>query len=130
MSDVIAAAHPDAFAYLGDVYDRGTLERVRHVVDRPRRLRARFADITNPTLGNHEYMMSATAEPYFEYWHQIPHYYSYDVGAWHVVSLDSNTEFGQLGVNSAQYTWFKADIEANTDRCTLLVRAPLPPHQR
>ena len=119
VSDVVAAAHPDAFAYLGDVYDRGTPSEFDTWYADPDSF-GRFVDITNPTLGNHEYMMSATAEPYFEYWHQIPHYYSYDVGAWHVVSIDSNTEFGQLGVNSAQYKWLKADIEANTDRCTLL----------
>jgi hypothetical protein len=119
VSDVIAAAHPDAFAYLGDVYDRGTPSEFDTWYDDPDSF-GQFVDITNPTIGNHEYMMSATAEPYFEYWHQIPHYYSYDVGAWHVVSIDSNTEFGQLGVNSAQYKWFKDDIEANTDRCTLL----------
>jgi hypothetical protein len=119
VSEVIAAARPDAFAYLGDVYDRGTPSEFDTWYDDPDSF-GQFVDITNPTLGNHEYMMSATAESYFEYWHHIPHYYSYDVGAWHVVSIDSNTEFGQLGVNSAQYKWFKDDIEANTDRCTLL----------
>jgi Calcineurin-like phosphoesterase/Bacterial Ig domain len=119
VSAVVAAAHPDAFAYLGDVYDRGTPSEFDTWYEDPVSF-GQFVDITNPTIGNHEYMMSATAEPYFEYWHQIPHYYSYDVGAWHIVSIDSNTEFGQLGVNSAQYKWLKDDIEANTDRCTLL----------
>ena len=120
MADVIAAAEPDAFAYLGDVYDRGTAYEFDNWYGQDPNGFGRFLDITNPTLGNHEYMESATAAPYFEFWDEIPHYYSYDVGAWHVATIDSNTEFGQLGVNSAQYKWLKADIEANTDRCTLL----------
>jgi hypothetical protein len=119
VSDVIEAAHPDAFAYLGDVYDRGTPTEFDTWYDDPDSF-GQFVDITNPTVGNHEYMMSATAEPYFTYWHQIPHYYSYDVGAWHVAVIDSNTEFGQLAETTDQYKWLKADIEANTDRCTLL----------
>jgi hypothetical protein len=119
VTDVIKAARPDAFAYLGDVYDRGTPTEFDTWYDDPDSF-GQFVDITNPTIGNHEYMLSATAKPYFDFWHQIPHYYSYDVGAWHVVSIDSNTEFGQLAEDSAQYKWFKDDIEANTDRCTLL----------
>ena len=71
--------------------------------------------------------MSATAAPYFEYWHQIPHYYSYDVGGWHVVVLDSNTEFGQLGCElGAVQVAAGRPRAANTDRCTHAVRAPRP----
>jgi hypothetical protein len=120
VADVIAAAEPDAFAYLGDVYDRGTDQEFYNWYGVDQRGFGRFLDITNPTVGNHEYMVSPTAEWYFEFWKQIPHYYSYDVGGWHIAVIDSNTEFGQLGVNSAQYKWLKADIEANTDQCTLL----------
>jgi hypothetical protein len=119
VSDVIAAGHADALAYIGDVYDKGTPSEFDTWYADPGGF-GQFTDITNPTLGNHEYMMSATAEPYFEFWHQIPHYYSYDVGAWHVAVIDSNTEFGQLAVGSPQYNWLKDDIEANTDQCTLL----------
>jgi hypothetical protein len=119
VSDVIAAGHADALAYIGDVYDKGTPSEFDTWYADPDGF-GQFTDITNPTIGNHEYMMSATAEPYFEFWHQIPHYYSYDVGAWHVAVIDSNTEFGQLAVGSPQYNWLKDDIEANTDQCTLL----------
>jgi hypothetical protein len=119
VADVIENAHPDAFAYLGDVYDRGTPTEFDTWYDDPDGY-GQFVDITNPTLGNHEYMMAAGAEPYFTFWHRIPHYYSYDIGAWHVAVIDSNTEFGQLAVGTPQYNWLKADIEANTDRCTLL----------
>jgi hypothetical protein len=119
VSDVIAAADPDAFAYIGDVYDRGTPQEFDTWYSDPASF-GRFRDITNPTLGNHEYMESATAAAYFAYWHQIPHYYSYDIGGWHVAVIDSNTEFGQLAVSSPQYKWLKADIEANADSCTLL----------
>ena len=113
VADVIAAAHPDAFAYLGDVYDRGTPYEFDTWYAGPDGFGSSL-DITNPTLGNHEYMESATAAPYFEFWDEIPHYYSYDIGGWHVVVLDSNTEFGQLGVNSAQYKWLQGRPRART----------------
>ena len=58
--------------------------------------------------------------PYFAYWHQIPHYYSYDVGGWHVIVLDSTVEFAQLGVNSAQYRWLVSDLDAHQSTCTMM----------
>ncbi|MDQ1598733.1 MAG: large repetitive protein, partial [Actinomycetota bacterium] len=117
--DVIAAAHPDAFAYLGDVYDRGTPTEFDTWYDDPDGY-GQFADITNPTVGNHEYMQSDTAAPYFAFWHHIPHSYSYDVDGWHVVVLDSTVEFAQLGVNSAQYRWLVSDLDAHPSTCTMM----------
>ncbi len=43
---------------------------------------SRFLSITNPTIGNHEYIGSSTAG-YFDYWNNIPNYYSFDAGGWH-----------------------------------------------
>jgi hypothetical protein len=120
VADVIDAADPDVFAYLGDVYDRGTTHEFHNWYDLDNDGFGRFLDITNPTIGNHEYMESATAAPYFEFWNEIPNYYSYDIGGWHVVVINSNTEFGQLGVNSAQYAWLAADLAANQSRCTMM----------
>ncbi len=117
--DVLTAAQPDAFAYLGDVYDRGTAQEFDAWYEEPDGF-GRLRDITNPTVGNHEYMQSPTAAPYFEFWDEVPHYYSYDIGGWHVVVLDSTTEFAQLGVNSAQYRWLAADLAANDSDCTMM----------
>ena len=75
--------------------------------------------ITNPVIGNHEYRTGG-GSPYFEYWGGVPHYYSYDVGGWHVVVLDTNTEFAQTAVGSAQYQWLDADLAAHQGACTIV----------
>src|SRR5207247_8520422 len=52
-------------------------------------------------------------------------YYSYDLGAWHVVVLNSNNTYVPTGVGSAQETWLKSDLAATTKQCVLaLFHAP------
>ncbi|HZH74961.1 MAG TPA: metallophosphoesterase [Archangium sp.] len=75
---------------------------------------------TRPAVGNHEYH-SAQAGPYFDYFGGAAGepgkgYYSYDLGAWHVVVLNSQVE---LGAGSEQDQWLRADLKANTRKCTL-----------
>ncbi|WP_331096339.1 metallophosphoesterase family protein [Archangium sp.] len=75
---------------------------------------------TRPTPGNHEYH-SAKAGPYFDYFGTAAGepgkgYYSYELGAWHVVVLNSELE---LGAGSVQEQWLRADLKASTKRCTL-----------
>ena len=53
----------------------------------------RYKDRTRPTLGNHEY--SPTAAEYFKYWGALAGppdkgYYSYDLGVWHIIALNTN----------------------------------------
>ncbi len=43
-------------------------------------------------------------------------YYSYDLGAWHVVVIDSN--FG-TGAGSPQLRWLQSDLATNRRLCTL-----------
>jgi hypothetical protein len=43
-------------------------------------------------------------------------YYSYDLGAWHVISLNSNIS---MSAQSAQGRWLRADLAATTARCVL-----------
>jgi len=76
---------------------------------------------TRPAVGNHEYHSSAEAGPYFDYFgaaagERGKGYYSYDLGAWHVVVLNSQV---QMGVGSEQEQWLRADLQASTRRCTL-----------
>ena len=87
----VAALDPDVFAYLGDVYDNGTPFEFDTWYGDPAGY-GRFRGITNPAIGNHEYRTDDAA-PYFAYWGGVPHYYSYDVGGWHLVVLDSTTDF-------------------------------------
>ncbi len=75
---------------------------------------------TRPTPGNHEYH-SANAGPYFDYFGAAAGepgkgYYSYELGAWHVVVLNSELA---MGVGSEQEQWLRADLKASTKRCTL-----------
>src|SRR3989442_5077151 len=41
---------------------------------------------------------------------------SYDLGAWHVIALNSATS---MAAGSAQELWLKADLAATTSQCTL-----------
>lgn len=75
---------------------------------------------TRPSPGNHDYHTSG-ASGYFNYFGENAGppgrgYYSYNLGAWHIISLNSNIS---MSTTSAQMTWLKADLAANPARCTL-----------
>jgi hypothetical protein len=83
----------------------------------------RLKSITHPVPGNHEYL-TADAAGYYSYFgaaagDPAKGYYSYDVGAWHVVALNSNcTPIGGCGSGSPQLTWLKSDLAAHPTTCT------------
>jgi hypothetical protein len=82
-----------------------------------------FKARTRPAVGNHEYF-SANAAPYFAYFgHKAAPpggYYSYGLGRWHIVVLNSNCDkIGGCGVGSAQMDWLKKDLARHPARCTL-----------
>ena len=62
---------------------------------------------TFPSVGNHEYL-TKNAAGYFSYFGAAAGdpqkgYYSYDLGAWHIVVINANcSEVGGCGVNSPQ----------------------------
>jgi len=77
---------------------------------------------TRPVPGNHDYL-SAGAAPYYAYFgtHAGPPgrgYYSYDLGAWHVVAINSD-EGTPTAAGSVQERWLRADLAANRTQCTL-----------
>src|SRR5215216_7014278 len=84
----------------------------------------RFKERTRPVLGNHEYYTEG-ARGYFEYFGEAAGdpeegYYSFDVGSWHVVALNSNCEEVRCGPGSSQTRWLEEDLAANDGtRCTL-----------
>jgi hypothetical protein len=84
----------------------------------------RFKTITRPAPGNHEYLTSGAAG-YFDYFGAVAGsrsrgYYSFDLGGWHLVALNSNcSAAGGCAGGSPQYEWLKADLAANTAPCTL-----------
>jgi hypothetical protein len=75
---------------------------------------------TRPSPGNHDYLTSGAA-PYYAYFGSRAGpagrgYYSYTLGSWHVVSLNSNVS---MASGSAQYDWLRNDLAASTASCTL-----------
>ncbi len=84
----------------------------------------RFKDRTRPAPGNHDYLTPG-ASAYFGYFGSAAGepgqgYYSYDLGAWHIVALNSLCwEVGGCGRESPQVQWLRADLEAHSALCTL-----------
>jgi calcineurin-like phosphoesterase family protein len=81
---------------------------------------------TYAALGNHEYN-SGSADPSFNYFGNRAGprdlgYYSLDLGNWHIIVLnvnDSTVNEFKAFEGSAQETWLKADLAANSKACTL-----------
>lgn len=118
LAAMIATRSPNLLAYLGDVYERGSpYEFDNWYADRAGF--GRFRDITDPTVGNHEYETDGAAG-YFDFWGQVPHYYSLDVAGWHLVSIDSSEEYDQLRPGTAQYDWLSTDLAGTRSRCTVV----------
>jgi hypothetical protein len=86
----------------------------------------RYKARTFPTVGNHEYY-TAGASGYFKYFgaaagDPTKGYYSYDLGQWHIISLNSMCEnVGGCGANSTMVSWLKQDLAANPNNCTLAI---------
>ena len=85
----------------------------------------RIMKVIHPSPGNHDYD-SGSAEPYFSYFGQRAGpagkgYYSYDVGSWHVVSLNSELyfEYGSPAEVQQQEDWLRRDLETHRTLCTL-----------
>ena len=77
---------------------------------------------TRPAPGNHDYE-SAGAAPYFAYFGPNAGppglgYYSFKVGEWHIVSLNSNVS---MAPNSAQQTWLRNDLASNHVACVAAI---------
>jgi acid phosphatase type 7 len=83
-----------------------------------------FQDRIHPSLGNHEYKTDG-AGGYFGYFGQAagdPNlgYYSYDLGAWHIIALNSNCAYiGGCGPSSLEIKWLRDDLSSHTNKCTL-----------
>ena len=86
----------------------------------------RFKARTYANIGNHEYDSSSTASPTFDYFGDRvgPRglgYYSFDLGAWHIVVLNDNGQFVPFQANSTQDQWLVADLAAHRNLCTLAI---------
>jgi hypothetical protein len=107
---------------LGDaVYDRGTEQEFGRCYDPSW---GRFKNRTRPAPGNHEYLTDSAA-PYYKYFGEAAGepgkgYYSFELGEWHIISLNSVCwEIGGCGEDAPQAVWLAADLAAQPAMCTL-----------
>jgi hypothetical protein len=83
----------------------------------------RHRDRTKPSPGNHEYRRSR-GSGYLRYFGRAAgtaeqSYYSFDIGAWHIVSLNTNID---VGPRSHQIAWLRSDLrrpDVRARRCAL-----------
>jgi len=83
----------------------------------------RFRARTLPVAGNHDYGVQ-NAVGYYNYWgpaagNPTQGWYSLDLGAWHVVVLNSNCGFVGCAAGGVQETWLRNDLATHTQACTL-----------
>jgi hypothetical protein len=113
---------PGTVATLGDhAYNSGTAAEFTDCYDPTwGRHKAR----TMPSVGNHEYETPG-ASGYFGYFgaaagDPTKGYYSYDLGSWHIVVLNSECWFvGGCRTEDPQIRWLEQDLAAHPTACTL-----------
>ena len=119
-ADVIASMGVDAVLAVGDIQrgGRGAYD-FAHVYDPTW---GRFKAKTRPVPGHNE---ASPASGYFDYFGNLAGdpahgYYSFDLGTWHLVALNSNCSgVGGCYSGSPQERWLRADLERHGARCTL-----------
>ena len=118
---LLDAAPEAAVATLGDnVYDRGTAEEFARCYGPTW---GRHTARTRPAPGNHDYA-TRRASGYFGWFgasagDPATGWYSYDLGSWHVVVLNSNCSAVGCEAGGAQERWLRADLAASSAACTL-----------
>jgi calcineurin-like phosphoesterase family protein len=121
-SDLLVGGGLDAVLLLGDnQYISGALAQYQAVFAPTW---GRLGSLLRPAPGNHEYLTPGAAG-YFDYFgaaagDRSRGYYSFDLGTWHVVALNSScTEIGGCGPGSPQLKWLADDLAAHPRACTL-----------
>lgn len=118
IADRLATDPQAAVLTLGDhTYPVGLIEEFTHCYEPTW---GQFKARTYPTPGNHEYY-SPQAAGYYTYFGKAAGpgrngYYSFQLGGWHIVSLNSYLKPEQ---HRAQLAWLQADLAQNPARCTL-----------
>jgi len=120
-SDLLVGQGYDAVLLLGDnQYEHGEFANYLSSFDHTW---GRVKAILRPAPGNHEYYTPGAAG-YFRYFGAAAGdpargYYSFDLGAWHVVSLNSTCSAVPCADGSAQERWLRDDLAAHPARCVL-----------
>lgn len=118
----LASHTTGTIALLGDnVYERGTAAEYKACFEPAW---GPLLDRFRPSPGNHDYLTS-DASGYFGWFGAAAGapgqgWYSYEVGTWHIVVLNSNCSFvGGCDAGSPQLTWLEADLRAHPSACVL-----------
>jgi calcineurin-like phosphoesterase family protein len=118
----LAARLPGTIALLGDnVYPNGSHNDYANCFDPTW---GALRDRLRPVPGNHDYQTKGAAG-YFGYFgagigKAGEGWYSYDLGAWHVIALNSECDaIGGCGEGSPEQSWLVSDLAAHPARCTL-----------
>jgi hypothetical protein len=130
---LVGQINPTAVLMVGDgQYNSGSLTNYRASYDPTWGV---YKSKTKPTVGNHDYGTSG-ASGYYTYFgtpaspqqsgctSNCLGYYSFDVGAWHIVNI--NSECSRLNggagcaVGSPQETWLKNDLATKSKPCTIV----------
>ena len=115
---VVERIDPDAVLTLGDnAYETGSAEQFRRCYDPSW---GRFRGRTFPVPGNHDYR-TPDAAGYFTYFgpragRPGKAYYSFDLGGWHLMALDTNVD---VGADSEQLRWLRGDLARDDHLCEL-----------
>jgi acid phosphatase type 7 len=123
-SDLLVGSGLTAVLVLGDMqYNAASAANIAAVYNPTW---GRVQSISHPTLGEHE----GTASAYFNYWNgpgaadgpagpRGKGWYSFDVGSWHLIALNSNCDLVGCAAGSQQEGWLRADLAAHPTACTL-----------
>jgi hypothetical protein len=133
-SDALLRMDLSAVLTLGDVqYEDGQLAKFMTSFDPTW---GRLKPLIRPAVGNHEYRVPDAAG-YFDYFNGVgtpdgpagargAGYYSFDLGGWHVVALNSQCSHPiplpgvpSCAAGSPQERWLRSDLAAHRTRCTL-----------
>jgi hypothetical protein len=87
---------------------------------------------TRPVPGNHDYSGSSGGKGYYDYFNGVgvatgragdrtKGYYSFNLGAWHIVALNSCAAKTDAGCRpgTAQLEWLESDLRTHPSACTL-----------
>jgi len=129
---LIGRLAPTAVAALGDTqYDAGALSDYMASFDPTW---GSFKSLIHPAPGNHEYYTDTSAAGYYTYFGSVASpqetgctaackgYYSYDVGSWHIVALNTNNndcQYVGCQSGSAQLKWLEADLATTSKSCIM-----------
>jgi len=121
VADVVDGINPDALALLGDIqYEVGSLSEFNAMFDTNW---GQFSSIWKPVPGNHEYATTG-ASGYYSYFGSAAGdsskgYYSFELGDWKIIALNSNCSEVACSAGSTQEQWLRSELETASNQCIL-----------